>query len=78
MEVIREGLRLTAAGLPAGIAVALTTSRLLVTQLSGVHPHDPVSYAATALLLTMAAAIACWIPARRATGASPMNALRAE
>lgn len=77
-DVMREGLRLALAGSFAGLAVALVTSRLLETQLYGVRPHDPVSYGATLLLLAIAAAIACWIPARRATRVSPMEALRTE
>ena len=77
-EVMREGLRLALAGSIAGVAVALGTSRLLETQLYGVRPHDPISYGATVLILGAAAAIACWIPARRATRVSPMEALRTE
>jgi ABC-type antimicrobial peptide transport system permease subunit len=60
------------------VVVALGTSRLLETQLYGVRPHDPLSYGTTVLLLGAAAAVACWIPARRATNVSPMEALRAE
>jgi predicted permease len=77
-DVMREGLRLALAGSCAGVAVALGTSPLLATQLYGVRPHDPISYGSTVLILGAAAAIACWIPARRATRVSPMEALRTE
>lgn len=76
--VMGEGLRLAVAGSLAGVAAALAVSRLLGAQLYGVQPYDPASYVATVLLLGAAAAIACWIPARRATAGSPMDALRAE
>jgi predicted permease len=78
IEVMREGLRLAAIGSAAGVAAALVTSRLLETQLYDVRPHDPVSYLGTVVLLGAAAAIACWIPARRATRVSPMEALRVD
>jgi len=77
-EVMGEGLRLAAMGSMAGVAAALAVSRLLEAQLYGVRPHDPISYAGTVALLAAAAAVACWIPARRATNVSPMEALRAE
>lgn len=77
-EVMREGLMLALAGSLAGVAAALATSRLLETQLYGVRPHDPISYGLTVVLLGVAAAVACWIPARRATTVSPTEALRAE
>jgi predicted permease len=77
-EVMREGVRLAAAGVVIGILAALAASRLLVTQLYGVRPHDPLSYAATIAVLSVAVLIACFIPARRATSVSPMDALRVE
>jgi ABC-type antimicrobial peptide transport system permease subunit len=75
---MREGLTLAFIGSIAGIVLALATSRLLETQLYGVRPHDPLSYGVTVPLLAVAAAVACWIPARRATSVSPMEALRTE
>jgi ABC-type antimicrobial peptide transport system permease subunit len=77
-EVMGEGLRLAAAGVVIGILAALAASRLLATQLYGVRPHDPLSYAATVAVLTIAVLIACFIPARRATSISPMDALRVD
>src|SRR6185312_3918211 len=58
--VMREGLRLAAAGTLAGVVVALAASRLLQAQLYGVRPHDFVSYASTVAMLAAAAAVACW------------------
>jgi putative ABC transport system permease protein len=77
-DVMREGLLLAAIGSAAGLIAALGASRLLAAQLYGVHPHDPPSYAVTIVVLIGAAAVACWIPARRATAVSPMDALRTE
>lgn len=76
--VMREGLRLTLAGCAAGLALAFAAGRLLSAQLYGIRPNDPASYAATLCILAAAAALACWIPARRATAVSPMDALRTE
>jgi len=76
--VMREGLRLALAGCAAGLVLAFAAARLLSAQLYGIRPNDPVSYAATLSVLAAAAAFACWIPARRATAVSPMEALRAE
>ena len=78
MEVMREGLTLALIGSVAGVTAALAVSRLLEAQLYGVRPHDPVSYGATVALLAAAAVVACWIPARRATQVTPMEALRVE
>jgi putative ABC transport system permease protein len=76
--VVRTGLRLVLAGLATGIAVSLVLGRVIGTQLVGVTAHDPATIAATTLLMTITAAIACWIPARRAARVDPMVALRYE
>jgi predicted permease len=77
-EVMREGLQLAAAGMLVGVAAALAVSTLLETQLYGVQPHDPLSYGASLGVLAVSVALACFIPARRATAVSPMEALRLE
>jgi putative ABC transport system permease protein len=76
--LLAEGMRLTALGLAIGVAGALAASRVLSSFLYGVGAADPATYAAVALLLAASAALACWIPARRAASIDPMRALRSE
>lgn len=76
--VTRAGLRLVAAGIAIGMVASLALGRLLGSQLSGVTAHDPPTLAATTVLLTLTAAVACWVPARRAASVDPMVALRHE
>jgi predicted permease len=76
--VIAQGLRLTVIGLGFGIAAALVLSRLLETMLFGVKPTDPLIYGAVAIVLLVTAAIASYVPARRAMRVDPMAALREE
>jgi ABC-type antimicrobial peptide transport system permease subunit len=77
-HVMREGLGLAVAGCAAGLAIAVASSQLLRAQLYGIGPRDPVTFTAGAAVIAAAAAIACWIPARRATAVSPIEALRTE
>lgn len=65
-------------GLVIGIPVALLGSRLMASQLYVVRTYDPISIAAAGLILSGFAAIAGFIPARRAASIEPMNALRTE
>jgi predicted permease len=76
--VVGQGLRLTALGLGLGIAGALALTRVLKSQLYGVSPTDPGTFVALALLVQAVAALASWLPARRATRVDPMIALRQE
>jgi predicted permease len=76
--VMRDGLRLTAAGVAVGMVLALGTGRLLSTMLYEVSATDPLIFAVTPLLLGAAAALACYLPARRAARVDPMVALRHE
>jgi len=76
--VIRSGLRFVLAGLAIGIVVSLLLGRLVSAQLVGVTAYDPATLAVMTLLLTLTAAIACWIPARRAARVDPAIALRYE
>jgi predicted permease len=77
-QVVREGLRLAAAGVAAGLVLALSVTHLLASFLYGVSPFDPVTFFGVPLLLAAVAIVACWVPAFRATRISPIEALRSE
>ena len=76
--VLREGARLTAAGLAAGLVSAGVAARLLQNQLFAVSPRDAASYLSAAAAIAVVAIAACWLPARRASTISPLESLRAE
>lgn len=76
--VVTHGLRLVSAGILLGLAAALSLSRLLATQLFQVSPFDPLTFAVTAIVLLIAAILASYVPARRATKIDPIVALRYE
>ena len=76
--VLRSALRLAVCGLLVGIPLALALTRVLRSVLYGVTPYDPVTLAASALLILAVATVAAWIPARRAAKIDPMEALRYE
>jgi ABC-type antimicrobial peptide transport system permease subunit len=71
-------LALTGWGVLAGVLIALLFTRVLSSQLYGVSPSDPATFAVVILLLTGAALLASYIPARRAARVDPVVALRAE
>jgi putative ABC transport system permease protein len=76
--VMRQGLELVVAGLVVGAIGALWQTRLMQKMLYGVKPTDPATFAAVAFTLLAVGALACYIPARRATRIDPMHALRHE
>lgn len=76
--VMAHGLKLATAGVGLGIAGAAAMTRLMRTLLYEVSATDPLTFIQVALLLTVAAIVACYIPARRATKVDPMIALRYE
>jgi putative ABC transport system permease protein len=76
--VLRQGIRPVLAGLAAGIGCGLPAGRFIASQLYGVAPDDPLTITAVALVLLVAGAGACLIPARRAMRIDPMRALRFE
>lgn len=76
--VIASSMRTVVFGLAVGIAAALVATRLLVDQLYGVTPTDPVTLVAVVVLLAATAFFASWIPARRGARVDPMITMRAE
>jgi ABC-type antimicrobial peptide transport system permease subunit len=75
---IRDGLILTAIGLAFGLAASAAMSRLMSSLLFAVSPVDPMTYGLVAIGLAAAAALASYLPARRATDVDPVEALRSE
>jgi ABC-type antimicrobial peptide transport system permease subunit len=76
--VFRQGFAIVAIGLAAGGAGAIAATRVLRTQLYEISPWDPPTLAAVIALLGGVAAVAIWLPARRAARVAPMEALRHE
>jgi predicted permease len=77
-SIVGESLRLTAAGAAVGIAVALAGSRLVASVLFGVAPTDALTMAAAVIVMLCVAALAGFVPARRASRVDPLIALRSE
>jgi putative ABC transport system permease protein len=76
--VVGQGMRLAAVGLILGLLVAFAAMRVMSTLLFGVSAHDPLTFIGVTLVLAVAAVLACYIPARRATKVDPIIALRDE
>ena len=77
-EVLREGLWIAVAGSAGGTAGAAILAGLLQNQLYAVNARDPITYVVALALILGCAALACWIPARRAAAMSAMDAMRTE
>jgi predicted permease len=77
-SVLRQGLAIAAMGVVIGLVGAVLLTRVMESLLFGVAPTDPLTFLATALLLTGVALLACYIPARRAARVDPIEALRHE
>jgi putative ABC transport system permease protein len=76
--VMREGLVAVGAGVGLGVMLSLAIGRVLQSQLFGTSPSDPLSYVATLAVLGVVAAVACYLPARRAAAVEPVVVLRGE
>jgi putative ABC transport system permease protein len=76
--VLSSGLLLVGIGVAAGLAAAVAVTRFLGALVFGVSPVDPLTFAASAALLTLVALGAHWVPVRRALRIDPASALRAE
>ncbi len=74
--VVGQGIKLAATGVVIGLAGAFALTRMMKTLVFGISATDPLTFSIIALLLTLVALLACWIPARRATKVDPMIALR--
>jgi len=76
--IMRQGLVPVAVGFLLGTATALAFTRVLTNRLYGIAAHDPMTYAGVAFLILAIAALAVWLPARRAASVEPMAVLRSE
>ncbi|HEY6400918.1 MAG TPA: FtsX-like permease family protein, partial [Blastocatellia bacterium] len=75
---LREAMLLVSVGVVIGLGAAFAGVRLVESMLFGLGPNDPLTIALAALLMLIVAALACWIPVRRATKVDPMTVLRSE
>jgi len=76
--VVRQGMRLALLGVAIGVPAALALAQVISTQLYSVKPIDVPTYFATSAVLSFAALMACWMPARVAARVDPVVALKAE
>jgi hypothetical protein len=77
-QFVRQGVALTVVGIAIGLAAATVVTRLMTSLLYGVDPLDPFTYVAVAAGLVAIAALASFVPARRASAVDPAESLAAE
>ncbi len=77
-QVMKQGLVLTAVGVTGGLAGAFALNRLIASLLFGVRPTDPITIVAVVATIGLVAAVACWLPAWRASRMDPNVVLRQE
>jgi predicted permease len=75
-QIMKQGLILTAVGVTAGLAGAFGLNRLIASMLFGVQPTDTATMIAVVATITLVAAVACWVPAWRASRLDPNVVLR--
>src|SRR4051812_37060002 len=78
MMMLGQGMRLLIVGLVIGFVGAVAMSKVIRSLLFGVNANDPLIYTTVTVLLTIAATVACWLPARKASRVNPIITLRAE
>ena len=76
--ILRDGARLSAAGLALGLGLALAATRLIASTLFGVTATDAATYLTVVVLMLVVGLLACYLPARRAARVDPLSAIRAE
>jgi ABC-type antimicrobial peptide transport system permease subunit len=76
--IVRQGMGLALLGVGLGLAGAVAVTRFMSTLLFGVRPTDPLTFGSIALILTVIALLASYLPARRAARVDPMVSLRTE
>lgn len=76
--VVSQGMTLVVIGIVIGLAGAFVVTRALASLLLGIGVTDPLTFAGVTALLFVIGALACWLPARRASKVDPLTALRTE
>jgi putative ABC transport system permease protein len=75
-SVMTQAATVAGVGLAAGLAAAVALARFMATLVFGISPRDPLAFAAAPLVLAAVAAVAAFVPARRAASVDPMDAIR--
>jgi len=75
---VRSALTLTIGGIAIGLVASTLLVQLMKTLLFGIHPLDPITFAAVPFVLVAAAALASYLPAARAAAVNPVDALKTE